>query len=71
MKWIGENPDREGLSETPTRVARAYKSYFSGYEQNPEEYLRKTFEETAGYDEMVLLRNIPFKATANTISHQS
>lgn len=62
LHWIGENPDREGLSETPARVARAYKSYFSGYEQNPEEYLRKTFEETAGYDEMVLLRNIPFQS---------
>jgi GTP cyclohydrolase I len=62
LQWIGENPDREGLLETPTRVARAYKSYFSGYEQNPEEYLRKTFEETAGYDEMVLLRNIPFQS---------
>lgn len=61
LHWIGENPDREGLSETPARVARAYKSYFSGYEQNPEEYLRKTFEETAGYDEVVLLRNIPFQ----------
>ncbi len=62
LQWIGESPDREGLSETPARVARAYKSYFSGYEQNPEEYLRKTFEETAGYDEMVLLRNIPFQS---------
>lgn len=62
LHWIGENPDREGLLETPGRVARAYKSYFSGYEQNPEEYLRKTFEETAGYDEMVLLRNIPFQS---------
>ena len=50
------------LSETPARVARAYKSYFAGYDQNPEEYLRKTFEETAGYDEMVLLRNIPFQS---------
>lgn len=62
LHWIGEDPDREGLSETPARVARAYKAYFSGYEQNPEEYLRKTFEETAGYDEMVLLRNIPFQS---------
>ncbi|MGJ4954305.1 GTP cyclohydrolase I FolE [Bradyrhizobium sp. HKCCYLRH2015] len=62
LTWIGEDPSREGLSETPARVARAYKSYFSGYEQNPEEYLRKTFEETAGYDEMVLLRNIPFQS---------
>ena len=62
LQWIGEDPEREGLSETPARVARAYKSYFAGYEQNPEEYLTKTFEETAGYDEMVLLRNIPFQS---------
>ncbi len=62
LTWIGEDPSREGLSETPARVARAYKSYFAGYEQNPEDYLRKTFEETAGYDEMVLLRNIPFQS---------
>lgn len=62
LTWIGEDPAREGLAETPARVARAYKSYFAGYEQNPEDYLRKTFEETAGYDEMVLLRNIPFQS---------
>ena len=62
LTWIGEDPSREGLSETPARVARAYKSYFAGYDQNPEEYLRKTFEEMAGYDEMVLLRNIPFQS---------
>ena len=62
LTWIGEDPSREGLSETPARVARTYKSYFAGYDQNPEEYLRKTFEETAGYDEMVLLRNIPFQS---------
>ncbi|CCE03281.1 GTP cyclohydrolase I FolE [Bradyrhizobium sp. STM 3809] len=62
LTWIGEDPTREGLSETPARVARAYKSYFAGYDQNPEDYLRKTFEETAGYDEMVLLRNIPFQS---------
>ena len=62
LTWIGEDPSREGLSETPARVASAYKSYFAGYDQNPEEYLRKTFEETAGYDEMVLLRNIPFQS---------
>ncbi|UFZ06838.1 GTP cyclohydrolase I FolE [Bradyrhizobium ontarionense] len=62
LTWIGEDPSREGLAETPARVARAYKSYFAGYEQSPEDYLRKTFEETAGYDEMVLLRNIPFQS---------
>ncbi|WP_145668844.1 GTP cyclohydrolase I FolE [Bradyrhizobium stylosanthis] len=60
--WIGEDPTREGLVETPARVARAYRSYFSGYSQNPEEYLQKTFEETAGYDEMVLLKRIPFRS---------
>lgn len=62
LRWIGEDPAREGLSETPARVAKAYRSYFSGYEQNPEDYLLKTFEETAGYDEMVLLRRIPFQS---------
>jgi GTP cyclohydrolase I len=62
LSWIGDDPSREGLSETPARVARAFKSYFSGYEQQPEEFLKKTFEETAGYDEMVLLRNIPFQS---------
>ncbi len=60
LTWIGEDPAREGLAETPARVARAYKSYFSGYDQKPEEFLEKTFQETAGYDEMVLLRKIPF-----------
>lgn len=62
LAWIGEDPSREGLSETPARVARAYRSYFSGYAQKPEEFLAKTFEETAGYDEMVLLRKIPFQS---------
>ena len=60
LGWIGENPGREGLAETPARVARAYQSYFSGYGENPEEFLQKTFDETAGYDEMILLRKIPF-----------
>lgn len=62
LSWIGEDPAREGLVDTPGRVARAFKSYFSGYDQKPEEFLRKTFEETAGYDEMVLLRKIPFQS---------
>jgi GTP cyclohydrolase I len=62
LSWIGEDPTREGLAETPTRVAGAFKSYFSGYDQKPEEFLNKTFEETAGYDEMVLLRKIPFQS---------
>jgi len=62
LTWIGEDPAREGLSDTPARVARAYRSYFSGYAQEPEEFLKKTFKETAGYDEMVLLRKIPFQS---------
>ena len=62
LTWIGEDPEREGLSDTPARVARAYRSYFSGYAQEPEEFLKKTFKETAGYDEMVLLRKIPFQS---------
>ncbi len=62
LTWIGEDPAREGLTETPARVARAYKSYFSGYHEKPEDFLRKTFGETAGYDEMVLLRKIPFQS---------
>ncbi len=62
LTWIGEDPYREGLVETPARVAQAYKTYFSGYDQTPEEFLKKTFEETAGYDEMVLLRKIPFQS---------
>jgi GTP cyclohydrolase IA len=62
LQWIGEDPQREGLAETPARVARAFKSHFAGYAQNPADYLGKTFAETAGYDEMVLLRNIPFQS---------
>lgn len=60
--WIGEDPDRDGLHETPGRLVRAYQEYFSGYRQDPEQILRKTFEETDGYDEMVVLRGIPFES---------
>jgi len=62
FRWIGEDPDRDGLRETPNRMARAFKEYFSGYQQDPEQILRKTFEETEGYDEMVVLRAIPFES---------
>lgn len=62
FRWIGEDPDRDGLRDTPGRLVRAYQEYFSGYEQNPEQILRKTFEETDGYDEMVVLRGIPFES---------
>lgn len=60
LHWIGEDPDREGLQETPRRVVDAYLEYFRGYAEDPAEYLSKTFEEVGGYDEIVLLRDIPF-----------
>jgi GTP cyclohydrolase I len=62
LHWIGEDPDRDGLRETPGRVARAFQEYFSGYGQDPEQILQKTFEEIDGYDEMVVLRGIPFQS---------
>jgi GTP cyclohydrolase I len=62
LLWIGEDPDRDGLRETPTRMARAFQEYFSGYGQDPEQILQKTFEEIDGYDEMVVLRGIPFQS---------
>jgi GTP cyclohydrolase I len=58
--WIGDDPDREGLKDTPRRVVDAFLEYFQGYEQCPEEYLTRTFEQVGGYDEIVLLREIPF-----------
>lgn len=58
LRWAGDDPDREGLKETPARVVRAYEEFFAGYAEDPEEILRRTFEETEGYDEMVLLRDI-------------
>jgi GTP cyclohydrolase IA len=62
LHWIGEDPDRDGLRETPARMARAFQEYFSGYGQDPEQILQKTFEEIDGYDEMVVLRGIPFQS---------
>lgn len=58
LLWAGDDPDREGLVGTPDRVTRAYKEFFAGYEQDPEEILRTTFEEVEGYDEMVLVKDI-------------
>lgn len=58
LRWAGDDPDREGLMGTPDRVVRAYEEFFSGYDQDPTEILHRTFEETDGYDEMVLLRDI-------------
>ena len=60
LSWIGEDPDREGLRETPARVVRALKEHFCGYATDPDSILRKTFEETEGYDEMVALRGVAF-----------
>ena len=60
IRWAGDDPDREGLIDTPARVVRAYAEWFAGYDQDPDELLERTFEETAGYDEMVLLRDIRF-----------
>ncbi|HEX6981034.1 MAG TPA: GTP cyclohydrolase I FolE [Alphaproteobacteria bacterium] len=62
IRWAGDDPDREGLAETPARVVRAYEEWFSGYAIDPEEFLRRTFEETDGYDEMVVLRDIRFES---------
>lgn len=58
IRWAGEDPDREGLLDTPKRVAEAYKEWFEGYDTDPVELLARTFDETAGYDEIVLLRDI-------------
>ena len=58
LLWAGEDPDREGLAETPARVARSYEEFFRGYAQDPVALLARTFEETEGYDEMVVLRDI-------------
>lgn len=62
LRWAGDNPQREGLRDTPRRVADAFLDYFSGYDADPVEILRRTFEETDGYDEMVLMRNIRFES---------
>ena len=60
LRWIGDDVGREGLLDTPMRVAKAYKELFSGYDQDPEEALGRTFEEVAGYDDIVLIKDIPF-----------
>jgi len=62
IRWAGDEPDREGLVGTPARVVRAYEEWFAGNFENPQEYLARTFEEVAGYDEIVLLRDIRFES---------
>ena len=62
LEWAGEDPTREGLIDTPARVARAYKDWFSGYALDPADYLRRTFKEVEGYDELIVLRGIEFES---------
>jgi len=62
IQWAGDDPDREGLVATPDRVVRSYEEFFAGYDQDPVEMLQRTFEETDGYDEMVILRDITLES---------
>jgi GTP cyclohydrolase I len=62
IAWAGDTPEREGLLDTPGRVARAYREYFRGYHEDPVGHLARTFDEVGGYDEIVLLRDIPFQS---------
>jgi len=62
LRWAGEDPAREGLLDTPKRVVKAYGDWFSGYATDPDEYLRRTFEEVCGYDEMIVLRDIEYES---------
>ena len=62
IRWAGDNPSRPGMLGTPARVARAYEEWFAGYNEDPREYLNRTFEEIAGYDEVVVLRDIAFES---------
>ena len=62
IKWIGENPSREGLKSTPERLVRAYKEYFKGYNEDPKKILQKTFGDVLGYDDMVIQKNISIQS---------
>ena len=62
LRWAGEDPAREGLLDTPSRVVKAYGDWFSGYKDDPRDYLQRTFEEVAGYDELIVLRDIEFES---------
>ena len=63
LAWAGDDPTREGLLETPKRVVKAYEEFFSGYNMDPDEILNKTFEEVAGYDEMIIIKDIQLEST--------
>lgn len=58
LKWVGEDPNREGLLDTPKRVAKSFKEFYEGYDVDPDEILQRTFSETGGYDEMIILKDI-------------
>lgn len=62
LRWSGDDPTREGLLDTPKRVVKAYEDWFSGYSEDPEEYLKRTFEEVEGYDDMIVLKDIRFES---------
>ncbi len=62
LRWAGDNPMREGLVDTPARVVKAYEEFFRGYDEDPRQILSRTFEEVGGYDEMIVLRDIPFES---------
>ena len=62
LRWAGDNPQREGLLDTPKRVALAYEDWFRGYSEDPVKFLRRTFEEVEGYDELIVLRDITFES---------
>jgi GTP cyclohydrolase I len=62
LRWAGDDPKREGLRDTPARVVSAYREWFAGYAADPADYLRRTFEEVGGYDEMIVLRDIAFES---------
>ncbi len=62
LRWAGDDPEREGLKDTPKRVVDAYRDWFSGYAIDPAAYLRRTFEEVGGYDELIVLRDISFES---------
>ncbi|MDA0663276.1 MAG: GTP cyclohydrolase I FolE [Proteobacteria bacterium] len=62
LLWAGDNPDREGLRDTPARVVKSYEEFFAGYGMDPKELLERTFEETEGYDELIVLKDIRFES---------